>query len=82
MVMDHENLDDVTEPFNGAPDNIRLFSSFDPESQPDAEIPDPYRGTSQDFEEAFTSIERASTAIVDAVRAELLASLPAESVGP
>ena len=80
--MDHENLDDVTELFNGAPVNIRLFSSFDPESQPDAEIPDPYRGTSQDFEEAFTSIERASTAIVDAVRAGLPASLPAESVGP
>ncbi len=82
LVMDHENLNDVTELTNGAPANIRLFSSFDPNSEPNAEVPDPYRGTSQDFEEAFTSIERASTAIVDAVRAELLASLPAESVGP
>ena len=63
----------MTELTNGAPANIRLFSSFDPNSEPNAEVPDPYRGTPQDFEEAFISIERASTAIVDAVRADLSA---------
>ena len=69
LVMDHENLNDVTELTNGAPANIRLFSSFDPNSgqMPGARsLPRDLHRTS---EEAFTSIERASTAIVDAVRA-------------
>lgn len=82
LVMDNENLKDVTELASGNPANIRLFSSYDPKCPPNAEVPDPYRGTAQDFKAAFASIERASTFIVDAVRADVSSSLPAERVRP
>jgi protein-tyrosine phosphatase len=36
----------------------RLFRDFDPEGRPGAEVPDPYNGDAQGFEEVYRIVER------------------------
>ncbi|MEL6543994.1 MAG: low molecular weight protein-tyrosine-phosphatase [Myxococcota bacterium] len=43
---------------------IHLFRSFDPESPTDAEVPDPYYGGDQGFEEVLDMCERASRGLL------------------
>lgn len=51
-------------------DRIRLFGDFDPE-QPGREVPDPYYGGDQGFEEVLVIVERTSAALVAALAARL-----------
>ncbi|WP_055505328.1 low molecular weight protein-tyrosine-phosphatase [Nonomuraea pusilla] len=48
-----------------APKNVevRLFRSFDPDAQPGAEVPDPYYGGDDGFEEVLTLLEAASEGV-------------------
>ncbi|MBL1083294.1 low molecular weight phosphotyrosine protein phosphatase [Streptomyces actinomycinicus] len=50
---------------------IRLLRSFDPAGDDDLDVPDPYYGGRDDFEECLEMVEAASTGLLAAVREEL-----------
>jgi protein-tyrosine phosphatase len=62
LVMDGSNLADV----GGADERVMLFGEFDP-VDPGGEVPDPYYGGPDGFEEVLTMVERTSDAIVAAL---------------
>jgi protein-tyrosine phosphatase len=72
LAMDQSNLTDVrsVEP-HWDPDRVRLFGDFDP-VEPGGEVPDPYYGGEQGFEEVLAMVERTC-----AVLASALQQLPA-----
>jgi protein-tyrosine phosphatase len=39
---------------------IRLMRSFDPQAEPDAEVPDPYHGGPAEYEETFELVQAAA----------------------
>jgi protein-tyrosine phosphatase len=66
--MDRSNLADVrrAEAASGAaldPDRVRLFGDFDP-VDPGGEVPDPYYGGEQGFEEVLAMVERTCAVLV------------------
>jgi protein-tyrosine phosphatase len=62
LVMDEANLSDV----GGRTDRLGLFRDFDP-TDPGGEVPDPYYGGPDGFEEVLAMVERTSEAIVTAL---------------
>lgn len=73
LAMDHTHLRDLRAQARRAGasaeelDRVRLFGDFDP-VEPGSEVPDPYYGGDQDFEEVLTMVERTGRAIVAALR--------------
>ena len=63
LVMDGSNLADV----GGRTDRVGLFRDLDP-VDPGAEVPDPYYGGADGFEEVLAMVERTSDAIVAALQ--------------
>ncbi|HXV93441.1 MAG TPA: low molecular weight protein-tyrosine-phosphatase [Pseudonocardia sp.] len=53
------------------PERVRLLRSFDPDSPPGAEVPDPYYGDEPAFIEVLTMIRAATPGLVEWVRANL-----------
>lgn len=53
------------------PERVRLLREFDPLAEPGAEVPDPYYGDDEDFEEVLTIIERTMPGLLDWVRERL-----------
>ena len=51
------------------PDKIRLMRSFDPSSPEDADVADPYYGSTADFETTRKNIEAAVPGLLDWIRA-------------
>ncbi len=78
LAMDRQNLADLvpadpTDPADptggtGGPARIRLFRDFDP-LEPGGEVPDPYYGGADGFEEVLTMIERTAASLVDRLAA-------------
>jgi protein-tyrosine phosphatase len=66
LVMDESNLADV----GGRTDRIGLFRDLDP-VDPGAEVPDPYYGGDDGFEEVLAMVERTCDAIVTALERAL-----------
>ena len=66
LVMDEANLADV----GGRTDRIGLFRDLDP-TDPGGEVPDPYYGGADGFEEVLAMVERTSDAIVAALQPHL-----------
>lgn len=62
LVMDGSNLADV----GGPAERVMLFGAFDP-VEPGGEVPDPYYGGPDGFEEVLAMVERTSDAIVAAL---------------
>ncbi|WP_210439203.1 low molecular weight protein-tyrosine-phosphatase [Nocardioides xinjiangensis] len=62
LAMDETNLLDV----GGRTDRVGLFRDFDPVG-PGGEVPDPYYGGADGFEEVLAMVERTSDAIVAAL---------------
>ncbi|MEU3950721.1 low molecular weight protein-tyrosine-phosphatase [Streptomyces achromogenes] len=50
---------------------IRLLRSYDPDAGPDLDVPDPYYGGRDGFEECLEMVEAASTGLLAAVQDEL-----------
>ena len=59
LVMDESNLADV----GGRTERLAMFRDFDPEN-PGAEVPDPYYGGDDGFEEVLAMVERTSDHLV------------------
>lgn len=51
------------------PSRVRLLREFDPAARPDAEVPDPYYGDDDGFEDVLAMIERTMPGLLDWVRA-------------
>ncbi|TCP48638.1 protein-tyrosine phosphatase [Tamaricihabitans halophyticus] len=51
------------------PERVRMLRSFDPDSAPDAEVPDPYYGGASGFTDVLRMIEAAMPGLLDWVRA-------------
>lgn len=49
-------------------EKIHLMREFDPESPPDAEVPDPYYGGNDGFEKTYQIVERASRGLLEALQ--------------
>ena len=62
LVMDEANLADV----GGRSERVAMFRDFDP-VDPGGEVPDPYYGGPDGFEEVLAMVERTSDAIVTAL---------------
>jgi protein-tyrosine phosphatase len=58
LAMDHDNLRDL----GGRTDRVRLFRDFDPAGP--GEVPDPYYGGQEGFEEVLAMVERTADALV------------------
>jgi protein-tyrosine phosphatase len=72
LAMDAGNLTDVrrVESSSGAPadaERVRLFGDFDP-VEPGGEVPDPYYGGAQGFEEVLSMVERTCAVLVSALQ--------------
>jgi len=69
LAMDSSNHHDILETVAGAEaaehDRVRMFRDFDPVGLGD--VPDPYYGGDDGFDEVLTMVERTSAAIVDAL---------------
>ncbi|WP_281157094.1 low molecular weight protein-tyrosine-phosphatase [Streptomyces sp. HYC2] len=53
------------------PSRVRLLRSFDPDATGDLDVPDPYYGGPEEFEEALAMIEAATPGLLDWVRERL-----------
>ncbi len=62
LVMDESNLSDV----GGRSERVAMFRDFD-SSIPGGEVPDPYYGGADGFQEVLTMVERTCDAIVSAL---------------
>jgi protein-tyrosine phosphatase len=65
LAMDDANLADL----GGAGERIRKFRDFDP-VEPGSDVPDPYYGGDDGFEEVLTMVERTASAVIAALRRE------------
>lgn len=74
LAMDHANRADILAMATNAglpTEQVRLFRSFDPEADPNAEVPDPYFGGNDGFDTVLRMAERAADGVVEFVSSEL-----------
>ena len=65
LAMDDANLADL----GGRTDRVRKFRDLDP-VEPGSDVPDPYYGGEDGFEEVLAMVERTASALVDALQRE------------
>jgi protein-tyrosine phosphatase len=70
LAMDRRNLATLTDmaPDGAARAKVRLLRSYDPQSPPDADVPDPYYGGPDGFDRVFDICEAACRALLDELR--------------
>ncbi len=76
LAMDQSNLAKLKEIASDAlPEGkLLLFRSFDPESDVDLDVPDPYYGGSQGFETVYQMVERTCPPLLDYIKSRFLNS--------
>ncbi len=74
LAMDRSNLTALEQmcPSPEAIEKIRLFRSFDPLAEGDLDVPDPYYGGNQGFDNVFEMVGRTCPEILDFIRKEKL----------
>ncbi len=74
LAMDHSNLARLAEiaPSPLSPDKLMLFRSFDPKSNGDQDVPDPYYGGAKGFEEVYRMVERTCPPILAYIKSHFL----------
>jgi len=74
LAMDHSNLLNLEKiaPSTLPPDKLMLFRSFDPESNGDQDVPDPYYGGAKGFEEVYRMVERTCPPILAYIKSRFL----------
>jgi len=74
IAMDRSNLRNLRRMAAGQPDiaeRIRLMRSFDPLADPEAEVPDPYDGSPEDYATVFEHVLAAARGLVGQLAAQL-----------
>jgi protein-tyrosine phosphatase len=76
LALDDENARDLRRlaPTADEGAKVKLLRSFDPVTDGDLSVPDPYYGSPRDFDRALDLIERSCTGLLDAVRAAVSAT--------
>lgn len=71
LVMDHSNEQNVFRLARDERDRqkVRLFRAFEPEAGERAEVPDPYYGGDEGFEEVFDICERSARGLIEYLEA-------------
>jgi protein-tyrosine phosphatase len=64
LVMDGRNLADVGA-LGGRPGQVRRFRELDPLGGPEADVPDPWHGGQEGFDEVLATVERTADALVE-----------------
>ena len=74
LAMDHSNLARLSEiaPSPLPPNKLMLFRSFDPESNDDQNVPDPYYGGAKGFEEVYSMVKRTCPPLLDYIKSRFL----------
>ena len=74
LAMDYSNLFNLKKitPNASVLDKLMLFRSFDPESNGDQDVPDPYYGGSKGFEDVFFMVERTCPPLLDYIKSRFL----------
>ena len=74
LAMDHSNLSRLSEiaPSSLPPDKLMLFRSFDPESNRDQDVPDPYYGGAKGFEDVYFMVKRTCPPLLDYIKSRFL----------
>jgi protein-tyrosine phosphatase len=69
IAMDRSNRDDLLALASSRDKRakVHLLRSFDPESVPDAGVPDPYHGGREGFERTYRIVERSVRGLIDAL---------------
>jgi protein-tyrosine phosphatase len=72
LAMDTSNLRDLdaSAPSSAAREKLSLLRSFDPESPPDASVPDPYYGGDAGFDEVLDLCEAACRGLLEHIQKE------------
>ncbi len=72
VAMDNENLMTLSElaPDDTTRAKLRLLRSFDPDSPPGADVPDPYYGGPRGFDQVFDICEAACRGLLAEIRRE------------
>lgn len=66
LAMDKENLTNIKRMSNGSPENVKIGMLRDFDTQPgDGEVPDPYYGGIQGFENVFQIVRRSCENLLD-----------------
>lgn len=71
LAMDHDNLRHVLASGQAAEGRVRMFRDYDPIGTGE-DVPDPYYGGDQGFEEVLDMVERTAAALAAALDRELL----------
>jgi protein-tyrosine phosphatase len=71
VAMDRSNLADLRRiaPSEAARAKVRLLRDFDPDSEGEADVPDPYHGGSRGFDDVFDLVQRSCIALLAELRA-------------
>jgi protein-tyrosine phosphatase len=69
--MDRQNLRQLRLLAGTPTAKLALLRSFDPTAEPDAEVPDPWYGGAEGFEEVLDQCERACAGLLAHVRSQL-----------
>jgi protein-tyrosine phosphatase len=74
LAMDQSNLIRLSEIAPNAlpPDKLMLFRSFDPESNDDQDVPDPYYGGAKGFEEVYSMVKRTCPPLLNYIKSRFL----------
>ena len=74
LAMDQSNLARLSEiaPSTLQKNKLMLFRSFDPESNEDQDVPDPYYGGTKGFEEVYSMVKRTCPPLLDYIKSRFL----------
>ncbi len=77
MAMDRFNLSELRKlaPKSISEDQLMLFRTFDPKSNGDLDVPDPYYGGERGFETVFQIVERTCPPLLKHIESHLLNAL-------
>jgi protein-tyrosine phosphatase len=72
LAMDKENLANIRKLARNSDqlDKIQLFRNFDPQAKGEAEVPDPYYGGAEGFENVFEIVMRTSQHLLTALKSQ------------
>jgi protein-tyrosine phosphatase len=72
LAMDKENLTNIKRMSNGSPENVEIGMLRDFDPQPgDGEVPDPYYGGIQGFENVFQIVKRSCVNLLDRLESNI-----------
>lgn len=70
LAMDQNNFDDMKALASGSTDHLFLLREFDPEAQGNLDVPDPYYGGAEGFENVFQMVSRSVDELIKYIESE------------